>query len=100
MHTRMPLIHILLCRHVYILCVCIVFLIQFRFDIFFIRMYLLKLYSLKNIFYILKNGLQNELYECTRLSKNQVLDRHIKMWLSVLSYLLCVLFDYISIIFL
>ena len=47
-----------------------------------------------------KNGLQNELYECTRLSKNQVLDRHIKMWLSVLSYLLCVLFDYISIIFL
>ena len=54
MHTRMPLIHILLCRHVYILCVCIVFLIQFRFDIFFIRIYLLKLYSLKNIFYILK----------------------------------------------
>ena len=47
-----------------------------------------------------KNGLQNELYECTRLSKKQVLDRHIKMWLSVLSYLLCVLFDYISIIFL
>ena len=69
MHTHMPLIHILLCRHVYILCVySIPNTVQIQY-FFFIRTYLLKLYSLKNIFYILKNGLQNKLYECTHLSK-------------------------------